>query len=465
MLPSTSQIARKCWKSTSAFIISGNSGASEELTIEEAAQVKLFASITVCLCLGGTSFLCAQTLQVTPSVALSDQTVTIRADGLRPNQLVTIQAGLVDGEGHRWSSQSEFLADAHGTIELSQQAPVRGSYKNISPMGPIWSMKPDEKNVQRYISPHELAPQIIDFQLTAEGTKVATAQFEQRTIAKDVRQVKVEGKLHGILFVPGTAGAHPGVLVVGGSEGGLPIAKAAWLASHGFAAFALAYFRYEDLPPDLSGIPLEYFGQALAWMRQQPEILADHIAVVGTSRGGELALQLASMYPQIRAVVAYVPANVRYPACCGSTRFRFAWTWQGLPLAYYSPPRRGLQNQARATEPAIAVEHIHGPVLLISGDDDGVWPSSLMAKAIVGRLKSAHFPFPVQHLNYPHAGHLAGRPEIVPAWHGSLMQFVSGARMSFGGTPTGDADSSLDAIPKVLDFLRKSLQATGQAQP
>jgi dienelactone hydrolase len=90
------------------------------------------------------------------------------------------------------------------------------------------------------------------------------------------------------------------VLVVGGSEGGLLPGKAAWLASRGYAALALAYFRYDDLPPLLEGIPLEYFGSALGWMMQRPEILADRIAVVGTSRGGELALQLGSMFPQIK---------------------------------------------------------------------------------------------------------------------------------------------------------------------
>ena len=268
-----------------------------------------------------------------------------------------------------------------------------------------------------------------------------------------------------IAFVKGSAGRHPGVLVVGGSEGGLPRQKAAWLASHGYVAFALAYFRYEDLPPDLSGFPLEYFGQALGWMKQRPEVLADHIAVVGTSRGGELALQLASMYPQIGAVVAYVPANVRYGGCCGNPRFPYAWTWQGQPLAYYQPRGRGPQNPTTALEAAIAVEHIHGPVLLISGEEDDVWPSSLMTNVIEGRLKSAHFGYPAQHLNYSHAGHMAGRPEIVPAWHGSVRQPISGREMNLGGTPKGDAESTLDAIPKVLEFLRASLDSSSASEP
>jgi dienelactone hydrolase len=298
-----------------------------------------------------------------------------------------------------------------------------------------------------------------------EGEKqVASAQLEQKALAEGVHQIKLQGQLHGVLFLPGTSGRHPGVLVLGGSEGGVPRQKAAWLASHGFAALALAYFRHEDLPPDLSGIPLEYFGQALSWMMQRPEILPDRIAVVGTSRGGELALQLGSMYPQIAAVVAYVPANVRYAACCGrSARFPYAWTWQGRPLAYYVPHNNDFPNPVTSMEAAIPVEQTHGPVLLISGQDDDVWSSSLMANATVARLKSGHFPYAVEHLDYPHAGHWAGRPEIVPAWHGTVKQPGSGRATKLGGSPRGDAESSLDAIPKVLEFLRTSLAISAPA--
>ncbi len=48
--------------------------------------------------------------------------------------------------------------------------------------------------------------------------------------------------------------------------------------------------------------------------------------------------------------------------------------------------------------------------------------------------------------------------EIVPAWHGTLPQPVSGRMTIFGGTPKGNAESSIDAIGKVLQFLAQSLQ-------
>ena len=291
--------------------------------------------LLIALCLGvaanAVGLLGAQTLEITPSRIMVDETATIRVTGLGPQKHVTIDAALTDGAGGSWTSTAEFVADESGVVDVAKQAPVKGAYHGVSAMGLIWSMMPRAKDVHVYQPPREFGVETISFQVMADGKQIASGQLEQMAIREGVRQIKLKGTLHGVFFVPEGTGQHPGVLVVGGSEGGVPQRKAAWLASHGYAALALAYFHYEDLPRSLENIPLEYFGEALSWMMQRPEVVPDKIAVMGTSRGGELALQLGSMYPQIHAVVAYVPANVRYPACCGRTMGP-AWTWKGQPL-------------------------------------------------------------------------------------------------------------------------------------
>ena len=382
-----------------------------------------------------------------------DQPATVRASGLQPNERVTIRAELADGAGEQWTSQADFAADAQGNVDTSRQAPVAGSYKEVSAMGLVWSMMPHSRKESRYQPPKAFAPQTIEFQLIRKGEQLATARLEQMAIVEGVQRIRVhDGDLRGWLFLPPGNARHPGVLVVGGSEGGYPGRRAAWLASHGYAAFALAYFHYEDLPELLAGIPLEYFGRALNWMGRRPEILADRVAVMGTSRGGELALQLGSLYPRVGAVVAYVPSNVRNQACCGFTPVPYSWTWQAKPLAF-----RRARESAPRPEAAIAVEHTQGPLLLISGEADGVWPSSSMANSVVNRLQRHHFAYSVEHLKYPHAGHGAGRPEIVPAWVGPSTHPIAGTEVNAGGSPKGNAESSLDAIPKVLEFLRQNL--------
>jgi len=317
-------------------------------------------------------------------------------------------------------------------------------------------MMPAERNAALYQPPRNLAVQTIEFRLERKGRRVASARLQQLAVADGVRLVRVEEQgLHGVLLVPSGAAPRPGILVVGGSNGGLPARPAAWLASHGFVTLALAYFRYEGLPDMLRDIPLEYFGRALDWMAQRPEIGAGKLAVSGTSRGGELALQLGSMYQRLRAVVAYVPANVRWPACCGIGPVP-AWTWQGRPLPFL--PLRAAGNAEMELRAEIPVEHTQGPILMISGEDDHVWRSASMADSVLNRLKRAHFAYDAENLKYPHAGHSAGRPGIEPAWHGHPRQVVSGREMDLGGSPRGDAESSLDAMPKVLEFLKKNLE-------
>jgi dienelactone hydrolase len=407
-----------------------------------------------CLCAMGV--VSAQTLKVTPSSVMVDEVAVIHASGFDPNEHISFKAELVDGAGEAWASQAEFVADAMGNVDLSKQAPVKGSYSEVSAMGLVWSMMPTGKHAAAYRPLRGGDAQIIRFSVLRKDQLVAHAQLEQRFLVDGVRQIRVEGELEGVLLLPSAAGPHPGVLVVGGSEGGVPFAKAAWLASHGYAALALAYFHHENLPARLEAIPLEYFGRALAWMMQRPEIAPDRLAVVGTSRGGELALQLGSMYPDLKAVIAYVPSDVRNPACCGDTHVPYAWTWKSQPLSYL--PLRSRGNPQAEMLAAIAVEQTHGAILLVSGEDDGVWPSSMMCNSIVARLRSNHFSYPVEHLKYAHAGHSAGRPEIVPAWHGVMKHPISGREEDLGGNAKGDAQSSLDAIPKVLAFLQQNLQ-------
>jgi len=390
----------------------------------------------------------AQSLEVVPARAMIDEPVAIRATGLTPGERITIRAELTDGSGEPWASHAEFKADPQGTVDTSKQAPVAGSYKKISAVGLIWSMMPQKKGVSGYMSPPNFGPQTVDFHLLRQGKDAAAARLEQRALAEGVQHTPVsENGLRGVWFVPAGTGRHAAVLVVGGSNGGLPLRPAAWLASHGYFALALAYFHFEDLPKELENIPLEYFQKALEWMVGRPEIGDAKIAVLGTSRGGELALQLGSMFPRINAVVAYVPANTRGPSCCGQIATP-AWTWQGRALSY----TRGAGGGG-----TIEVESTQGPILMISGQADLVWDSSDMADAVVSRLKNRHFAYSAENLKYSDAGHLAGRQEFIPAWHGLVRHPISGREIYMGGSAEGDAKSSIDSIPKVLDFLRKNL--------
>ena len=150
--------------------------------------MKLLPPIAACLCAFAFP-LAAQVLEVIPNRVMADESAAIRVKGLQPNERITIRAELVDGAGHEWVSHAEFVADAQGIVDASQQAPSAGSYKKVSPMGLIWSMLPTSKNVAIYQSMRDLAPQPIEFHLMRKGEKIASARLDQVTIPEGVQRI------------------------------------------------------------------------------------------------------------------------------------------------------------------------------------------------------------------------------------------------------------------------------------
>jgi dienelactone hydrolase len=276
--------------------------------------------------------------------------------------------------------------------------------------------------------------------------------------------IREEG-LVGTLVAPATGGPYPGVLVLSGSGGGIPEALASEIARHGFAALALAYFGVEDLPTELVEIPLEYSEKGLAWMGHSGLVAGDRMSVLGISKGAELALLLASVTRSVKAVAAFVPSHVVWQGISysSSQRSTSSWTSAGEPIPYVpyklapdwarqasGRPIRlfdlyssSLADTEAVDRARIRVENIAGPIVLISGGEDHMWPSSFMADQIMERLRVSGFGYVYQHLKYDLAGHFAGPPS-------------SQSRPSvfdLGGTAEANLQAQANSWPKVLAFL------------
>ena len=410
-------------------------------------------------------------ITVAPNPALSDRFVHIRLLGFTPGQRVRLRAEMADDAGQRWRSWAEFEANKAGAVHVLSAAPLSGSYSGADGMGLFWSMARADDGVPATFARTTTNPLTITFTAEADGREVATTQHTRLGMAAGVRRVEArERGLVGTLFLPPDHGRHPGVIVLGGSSGGIREPLAALLASHGCAALALAYFGAEGLPPQLADIPLEYFATALDWMAARPEVSGDRCALLGTSRGAELALLLGATFPQVGAVIAYAPSGVLWGAVGASGP---AWTYRGEPLPVVPdrvPPELDAAISAReplsaaewylhnledetALEPAtIAVERIAGPVLLISGEDDQMWPSTLMAECIMRRLAEHRFAWPYRHLHYPNAGHLIG-PLWQPTTVNSRRHPTVGVTFAYGGAPAGQAHANADSWEYVLEWL------------
>jgi uncharacterized protein len=256
-------------------------------------------------------------------------------------------------------------------------------------------------------------------------------------------------------YAPAGSSAKTGVLVLGGSEGGKPEVMAKSLVEAGYPVLCIAYFNLEGLPQTLEEIPLEYFYKAISWMIDGGKVKKGGIAVVGGSKGAELALLLASRRPEIIGVVARAPSSVVWQGLPKSfwplPQARSSWSEGGKPLPFvpysydgYSPSsslvelyRSSLEKAKAAAETVIPVERINGPLLLLSGADDKLWPSSEMAAAIVARLKAKGFSSDVECVVYPDAGH-------------TLNEYVI-----LGGTPDGNRKARLDSEARTLEFLAR----------
>lgn len=421
-------------------------------------------------------------IEVTPSTALIDVPVHITLSGFAPHQLITLHATLTDGmPGGEMSASSHaiFQSDEDGNVDLVSQAPLFGTYEGIDPMGLFWSMHVQS---QRFYSPHsldtfEFAPRSTEIHLSAEvhGKVIAKANVTRIFVSPEVSIEKIrENGLVGLYFYDPHAKPRPAVLVLGGSEGGIGSSSqfAALFASHGYPALALAYFQCDDLPDDIRQIPLEYIQNAIQWLKTQPQVHPEKIAVFGRSKGAELSLVMGSFDPDIRAVIASSPSSTVCIGCdtesADSDIFspQSSWSFRGEPLPFVPwtetqsrEANERLQTKERIDhlhkeawkncewmeDASIPFERIQGPILLLSSDDDHWWPSAEHCEQMVKRLRENSFPHEVVHLRYENTGHMIRFPYI-PTTRTQLN----------GGTAKNNAYACEHSWREVLLFLERA---------
>lgn len=387
------------------------------------------------------------TLLAEPATALADEPVAIQVTGLEPGQTVTLRASLRDDYDRRWESEATFVADSDGTVDLATQAPSSGTYSTVDPMGLFWSMVP-QGVADRIFANFDTTPVVVTLTAESDGETIGTTYLRRLRQGENVTMSYVsENGLVGVFFAPESETPLPTLLVLSGSDGGVDLPKAAMLASHGYATLALDYFGNEPLPLSLTEVPLEYFETAVTWLKTQSIVDDNKIGVIGSSRGGELALLLGTTYPDLfQVVVGYVPSGlVVGNVSSGNMGETSAWTLDGEPVPFFTG--------ANYEEATIPVEKIQGPILLISGKDDQLWPSTDWSEIAINRLAEHNFSYPYEHLAYDDAGHWIGVPYWPTTGRDSFTHPVTGTQFSVGGTAVADAFASADAWEHLLEFL------------
>lgn len=281
-----------------------------------------------------------------------------------------------------------------------------------------------------------------------------------------------KGELIGNYYPVARTDPGPAILIFGGSEGGLSetvTRHARALQNAGYSTFHFSWWRAPGQAQRIENIPIENFEAALTWLKAQPGVDANRVAVFGWSRGTEPAQLLAIRHPEIRALVLGMPANAIWPGFDWDflrPQPDHAWTLNGKP--YATIPRTAIagipmqswtdkqfDTYARELEAhqdaVIPIETIKAPVLLICGEADRIWPSCRMARGLRDRALASG-KRDVQLLSYAGAGHMAyGAPAKL-----NDRNFTRQART--GGGDIGKNASALDdSFAKTRAFLGAAL--------
>lgn len=420
-------------------------------------------------------------LSVTPAVALVDVERRIIVSGAKPHATIELKA-VTSRSGQDWISQAAFQADAAGVVDLSRDAPLSGDYQGVSSMGLIWSQDHGQQGMLPLFNADLSEP--LNTVITAKtDDEQAEATFVQVLMAEGVTRetVRVDG-LVGVLYRAAGSEPAPAVMIMNGSGGGINEPRAALYASRGYHALALGYFGAEGLPKYISNTPLEYFEKGLDWLREAVKPKDNFVAISGQSRGGELVLLLGATFPEkVSAVIGYVPSAFVHSGQAAADpaygREGPCWLYQGKPLVHMwennrfaswkpydegqQPRRNSLAMRTALADPEamrkarIAVEKLAGPVLLISGGDDGAWPSDYYSLLVQSSLIAANHPYAVEWYNHPEAGHSILFP-YVPATQIVHAHPVNGNMTTMGGKPDVNAEANHASWQAVLAFLKQA---------
>jgi dienelactone hydrolase len=267
------------------------------------------------------------------------------------------------------------------------------------------------------------------------------------------------------------------IVVLGGSDGNSDALTliSALLASHGFNVLSLAYFNEKGLPKKLAEIPLEYFERVFQWIEKNQMTSGNDIYIHGTSKGGELALLLASRYPMIKKVVAFAPHGY----CFQGLNHRNVSSWQykgedipfiriknsvifadvincfikNKPFGYTKAYRKALDTATNKHKARIKVEDAKADLLLIAGEEDNIWNACDGCHEIINTLEKHNYKYDYKLLAYEHAGHPFPLPYMIPVDVLQSMKVAPRLVFAPGGTMEGNAQAQSDSWSRTIEFF------------
>ncbi|KAM3938319.1 acyl-coenzyme A amino acid N-acyltransferase 1-like [Leptodactylus fuscus] len=407
-------------------------------------------------------------LKASPKTSLVDEPVRIQVWGLPPEQIITLRAWLQDEKGKIFHSRAFYISNTEGKVDLEHSPATGGDFQGVCPMGLFWALKPSTpllRLIKRNVigSPFHVHLEVyshVELTPFPKEPPAATTSVERWYASPGVQRLEVrQGRIRGALFLPPGEGPFRGVIDLFGGIGGLVEFRSSLLASHGFAALALAYFGYDDLPKTLDHIDLKYFEEAVNFLLNHPKVSSIGVGVVGISKGAEIGQAMACFIPHIVATV-----------CINGTIFVTDQDLRYGDLTIRALPYK-IEKALITSSGAIDCSHMYGdprdpahqdsvlpieksrcPIMFLVGENDLCHDSVLYAK--LSQSRAEKFGKKDVYLrSYPGAGHLL-EPSGSPLCPASLNA-ISGAPVLWGGELVGHCKAQEMSWRETLDFLHR----------
>jgi len=423
-------------------------------------------------------------LEVENQEALADEKIRIRIFDLLPySQLrVSLKMEFPWCSGEEFSSYAVFISGESGEIDLDTAIPIEGTYKTADSMGLIYSLeqtKSEGKNIGENISVDNPILMNLLFETSDDKKEV---QLKRCFKTDDIQIKPIHGDFTGQLFYKKDSG-NKTILMLGGSDGHMEslFLMAAPLASRGFNVLTVSYFNSEGLPEKLEEIPLEYFEKIFNWLETSKITDTKDIYIHGTSKGGELALLLASRYKQIKKVVAVEPHTFCFQALDGLTNGKNVSSWsyhgksipfiqvdnniffedrkkhmeKGVPFGFTSTYRKSIENAKNRWEARIKVENSQADILLICGEKDNIWNSHEACREIINHLENCDYSHHYEIMSFENMGHPLPIPYIIPL-NFTLNIPMDGGVFTSGGTLEGNAIGQYESFQRTIEFFHQN---------
>jgi pimeloyl-ACP methyl ester carboxylesterase len=412
-----------------------------------------------------------------PAVCAYDEPCQALVSGLRPGAAFSLELLAQDDSGVDRRSRCAGHAAADGTA----QVPLQTLIEPLLPDAPLAFLEslPQHPNRAAKFVHSSLRPLKLALTLRAADLSEPLTALQERPLLREGVQretVRVGDDVRGELFWPTTGGApRAGVLLLAGSGGGLDLAAAAVLAREGIATFTQALFAHADLPPHMVELPVERVQRGLAWFAQR--LGHRRIVLRGISKGSEMALRAALRAPeQVAGLVLWVPSPMATTGRGAEPGPRALLTEDDQPVPCGVPPHDpGFDPAAwgptrpyrlapvfdRMWRDTANVAYMHPvhllrcPTLVMSGSDDGIWPSALAGEMLQALHARQPARAPLTHLCQPGAGHGFNLPFGAEGlshltWHPRQQLWLD-----VGGTPAGNGAAARAGWRALLDFIHQ----------